>query len=471
MTQIKFGTDGWRAIMGQEYTHANVAKVIQAFCDVKKNEANKNVYVGYDRRKDSADFAKTVADVLASNGFTAWLSQDFCPTPCISWLTKEKQGLAGIMITASHNPAQWNGVKFKEGYGGSASPEYTQEIEDQIVVNDTAGKTPLQKGFTAGVANNNIQSFDPKDTYVKHLTQFVDIKRIQQSGIKIAYDAMYGAGSHFLTQVLGMDILQLHAAADTNFGGTNPEPIEKNLQEVMQLIKAKKADVAMATDGDADRIGAIDENGSYISTHQIFALLLKHHVTHRKATGTIVMSVSTTSMIRKMCAQYGLKLVETPVGFKHICKYLKTENALMGGEESGGFSYRDHVHERDGIFNALMLLEMMAVHKKTLSQLVQDLASEFGSYFYERIDYHLNTETIERAKIIAGKHDITSIAGVAVKEYQTMDGIKIFFADGSWLLIRSSGTEPLLRTYAEGPTPQRVQDILTFAKTHLQLNN
>jgi len=469
MTSIQFGTDGWRAVMGRDYTHENVSKVIQAFCDVKKNEPVKTVYLGYDRRKDSDQFAKTVAEVLAGNGFTVFLSKSFCPTPCISWLTKTQNALAGIMVTASHNPPQWNGIKFKESYGGSAAPEYTQVIEEQIVKNDTSSNHAKRQNLNDALENGLIRWFDPAATYVAHLKNFVDVASIQKSGVRVVCDPMFGAGSDFFPAVLGEKVLQIHADKDPNFGGTNPEPIEKNLGELMSLLKNRKGDVGLATDGDADRIGAVDESGRYITTHQIFALLLKHHVTHRKNHGSVVMSISTTSLIRKMCAAYGLKLIETPIGFKHICKILKNEDAFMGGEESGGISYRDHVHERDGIFNGLMLLEMMALHKKTLGGLVQDLNREFGEYFYERIDYHLSAEKIATARQLAIKADISEIAGVKVREIQTIDGTKIFFEDDSWLLMRSSGTEPLIRTYAEASSLKRVKDILTFAKSYLQL--
>lgn len=468
MTQIKFGTDGWRAIMGENYTPENVAKVIQAFCDFQKDSPNKLVFVGYDRRKDSDKYADVVANVLAANGFQVKLSNSFCPTPCVAWLAKNEQGLAGIMITASHNPPQWNGVKFKESYGGAASPEYTDQIEEWIEKNDAAGKTPLQGDLTAFKSQGLVEEFDPHKTYVDHLQNFADIKAIKAAGIRAAFDPLFGAGTHYLGSVLNNDVIQLHGEADPNFGGLNPEPIAKNLGDLIQLLKDGKADVGLATDGDADRIGAVDETGTYVTTHQIFALLLKHHVTHRKAKGTVVMSVSTTSLIRKMCESYGLKLVETPIGFKHICKELRNQDAMMGGEESGGMSFRDHVHERDGIFNALMLLEMMALNNKSLGELVQGLSDEFGPFHFERIDHHVTPEKIANAKTIAGKEDITEVGGVKVSRYNTMDGIKVFFEDDSWLLMRASGTEPLMRTYAEASSAERVAELLTFAKSYLE---
>lgn len=466
MTSIKFGTDGWRAIIDQDFTPENVTKVIQAFCDVQKNNVSQKIYVGFDRRRNSESTAKLVAQVLARNGFTVFLASQFCPTPCVSWMVKTNQALAGIMVTASHNPSNWNGIKFKESYGGAASPEYTDKIETQIIEND---KNAKKISVGAGPFSDKIHFFDPHVDYVNHLKQFVNVDLIRKTGFKIVVDPLFGAGTDFIKTVLGTDVVQINDAADPNFGGLNPEPIEKNLQALKNKILQTQSQIGLATDGDADRIGAMDEDGTYINSHQIFSLLLNHNLGYRKLNGAIVKSVSTTQLIDKICAKYGVKLIETPIGFKHICAELLKHNALMGGEESGGISLREHVHERDGVLNGLLLLEMMAVNGQSLKSLIQDLFREFGTFYFARDDYHLTTEKIAEVKKITAQKNVQDVGGISVTRYDTQDGTKICFADGSWLLMRASGTEPLLRVYAEATSTKQVKDLLAFAKVYLSL--
>lgn len=455
---IKFGTDGWRAIIGEDFTKENVSKLIQAFCNLEKNSKNKLVFVGYDRRAQSDTMAHLAAQILASNGFDVKLSRQFCPTPCISWLVKENSALAGIMITASHNPAEWNGVKIKQSQGGSAPVSYTKKIEEEILrVGDI-----VCEPFDKLLAQKSIHFFDPNDTYVKHLKNFIDVKKIRQSNFKVVADPLYGAGTDFFKKVLEQDVVQIHDAADTNFGGLNPEPIENNLAHLREAVLKNSADIGLATDGDADRIGAFDEKGNFINSHQIFGLLLLHNLRHRKLTGSIVRSVSTSQLIDRICKKEGLQLIETPIGFKYIGEKLIELNALMGGEESGGISLREHVHERDGIFNGLSLLEMMAVQGKSLSQLIEDMDDEFGKFYFERQDFHLTDEKINEIRQKLAKQDIKKIGDVSLTCYNLLDGCKMCFSDVSWLLVRASGTEPLLRVYAEAFTLKRVRELLNF---------
>lgn len=470
MSQIKFGTDGWRAIIDEEFTPENVGRVIQAFCDFKKGETNRVIYVGYDRRRASKSSAQLVAQVLASNFFVVHLSKSFCPTPCISWLVKSQKALSGVIVTASHNPPQWNGIKFKESYGGAASPAFTSQIEEHIGQNEKDSNEPVILDFDALLLEKKIIYFDPEQSYVKHLKEFVDTDAIRRAGFKIAVDPLYGAGTDFIQKTLGQEIIQIHDQADPSFGGINPEPIAKNLSELKDSVLKNKADIGLATDGDADRIGAFDENGEFVNSHQIFSLLLRHNVGYRKLKGAIVKSISTTDLIRKICEHHHLTLIETPIGFKHISQELLKNDALMGGEESGGISLREHVHERDGVLNGLLLLEMMAVNKKSLSQLIQDMDKEFGKFYFERDDYHLTDPKMVEVKELADKKEVTEVGGIGLTRYNTMDGTKMHFEDDSWLLIRASGTEPLVRVYAEGKSLERVHELLSFAKKYFSLN-
>lgn len=457
MTPIKFGTDGWRAIIDHDFTPENVEKIIQAFCDLFCDCANKKIILGYDRRLKSPESAELVAEVLSRNGFAVSVSDQYCPTPCVSWMTKNSNALAGIVITASHNPSQWNGIKFKESYGGSASAEYTKKIEQKILENSDKKGTVQKKGVIA--------PFSPQKEYVAQLRSLVDVQLIQKAGWKILNDPLFGAGTHFLKETLEMEVEEIHTAADTTFGGLNPEPIDKNLGEMMLKMKSGRYDAGLATDGDADRIGAVDEGGNFVNSHQIFALLLQHYVENKKLKGPIIKSISATQMINILCKKYRLECIETPIGFKYICPLLKEKNALMGGEESGGISFAPHVHERDGILNGLFLLELMSIKKKRLGELIADLYAKIGSFYFDRYDLHVERPLIEALQSRLISSPLTEIGGEKIASVNRMDGFKYILEDGSWLLLRASGTEPLLRIYAEGSSPQKVKKLLSVGKS------
>lgn len=467
--KIKFGTDGWRAVMGEDFTDENVGRVIQAYCDLYQSSDNKKVYVGFDRRKNSDQTAKLVASILAENGYQVFLADQFCPTPCVSWSVKNNSALVGIMITASHNPPKWNGIKFKESYGGAASPAYTNKIEEQIVKNDEASRQTVKGDFEVLVEAGKIDYYSPLKTYVQHLRDFLDIDLIKSKNYKVAVDPLFGSGTGYVREVLEQDVIQIHDAADPNFGGLNPEPIALNLGELKETILKAGADIGLATDGDADRIGAYDEKGNFVNSHQIFALLILHNIRNRGYSGAIVKAVSTTEMIDKICAKLGVELIETPIGFKHISIELLKHNALMGGEESGGISLREHVHERDGVLNGLLLVEMMATQGKSLSELIADMEAEFGTHRYNRNDYHIPREKINAVTEKASQKEIKEVGGIPISRYNFKDGYKFHFEDSSWLMVRASGTEPLLRVYSEGPTDARVSELLGFAKTYFDL--
>lgn len=464
MTPIKFGTDGWRAIIGDDFISANIEKVIQAFCDWRREKFadQKQVVLGFDRRNQSEESAKLAAEILAGNGFQVELAQSYCPTPCVSWKVKVSDAFAGIMITASHNPWTWNGIKFKENYGGSASPEYTGFVEARLLENEKKGCPIRKMPFAEAQKKGLVTFFDPQKEYINQIKSLLDLPKICGSGLKILYDAMHGAGSNYLKAILGDQVDEMrNESPPTN--ATNPEPIEKYLPDFVAKMKTGKWDIGLTTDGDADRIGAVDEHGRFVSSHLIFALLLKHYVEDKGLNGTVVKSLSTTTMIDKLCKKYGIECVETPIGFKYICSELKTRDALMGGEESGGISFRPHVHERDGLLNGLMLVNMMAVRGKSLNQLCEELFAEFGSFAYARDDLHVTHEAIVRMKVGANDYS-PHHGGKPPVSKNFADGFKYIFEDGSWLLIRTSGTEPLVRIYAESKSDAEVRALIDQGK-------
>ena len=465
---IQFGTDGWRAIIGEEYTFANVAKVLQAFCDLQAAGKGQGVYVGYDRRFQSRRFAEIAVEVLLGNGFKVFLAKDFCPTPCISWMTKENGGLAGVVITASHNPAAWNGVKFKEGYGGSASPEFTARIEVRIRENDLDDRSPHRLALAEGEKKGLLQHFDPHGAYLKQLRKMIDFKLIRQAKLKVLVDPMYGAGCGYFTKLLGRQAIEIRGEENPSFGGVNPEPIEKNLAAAAVQVKAAKAHIGLATDGDADRIGAIDEKGRFVDSHHIFALILRHLTLVKRWKGDVIKTVSTTNMIRRLCASYGLKLVETPIGFKFICQEFRKSTPLMGGEESGGIGIARHVYERDGILCGLLLLEILAYHKKPFSKILAELQKEAGPLLFRREDLHFPLERIRSIRDKLGAGSMPAFGKLALRGKNFTDGFKFEFSDDSWLLIRPSGTEPLLRVYAEAPSETKAKQLLGFARKFLE---
>jgi phosphomannomutase len=479
---IKFGTDGWRAIIGEDFTFANVERVAQAYAEILSSppspllrdvgegwpKAGVRIPIGYDRRYLSDDFAKAFACVLVANRIDVLLSQTYCPTPCISWTTKTTAAPGGVVITASHNPYQWNGVKFKESYGGSASPEFTAMIEAKC-----AREAAIRRvSFESASREGKILAFDPHRDYVRQLRSQVDIAAIARANWKVAYDPLYGAGSGFLEAVLERPVHEVHGESNPSFGGLNPEPIDKNLGILTSLVKGDGYDVGLATDGDADRIGAVDEGGRFVNPHQIYALILNHLI-ERGERGDVVKTVSTTGMIDKIAAKHKLKVHETPIGFKHICgKFLETKpprSPMIGGEESGGIGIPSHVYERDGLLSGLLLLEIMSVKKKRLGELLKDLEAEIGPFHFVREDIHLSQGQRARAEEALQKDVPGPIAGLKIAGVNRLDGTKYLLEDGSWLLLRLSGTEPLLRIYAEASSPELVRNLISEGRRFLSL--
>jgi alpha-D-glucose phosphate-specific phosphoglucomutase len=465
---IHFGTDGWRAVIADTFTFDNVRLVTQSVADVLNQNYNgggqPEVVVGYDTRFLSDRFAAEVARVMAANGIVAWLTRADAPTPAISYNVKAKGAIAGVVITASHNPPRYNGFKLKWSYGGSATAEECARVEARLAENLREGLQPRVMDYDQAVAEERIRRFDPAWIYFQHLSEFIDLDKISERQLAVVADAMWGAGRGAFGSFLSRTrtrVTEIRGQLNPGFGGIHPEPILLHLNELVAAVQREKADVGLATDGDADRIGAVDARGNFIDPHTIFALTLRHLVENKKLRGEVVKTVSTTLMINTLAEKYGLTLHETPVGFNHIADLMMHRDVLIGGEESGGISIRGHIPEGDGILMGLMLLEVMSQTRAPLHEIVEDLQRNFGPAHYGRIDVHL-AEPLPKKQIVTQLVESApaSIGGESVVKVDTMDGVKFYLADHSWLLIRPSGTEPVLRIYAEARSPESVKAML-----------
>ncbi len=462
--QIKFGTDGWRGLIARDFTFDNLSHVAQATMDYLNREGvwEKGLVIGYDRRFLSREFARRVAEIAAGNGIHVLFSDDYAPTPAISWAVHAHGAGAGVMITASHNPPEYNGFKLKEGYGGSAMPSTTKVLEEIVAYNIANNHSPISCPFDDAIAKGLVELFDPCEGYFSQLGRYVDMELIAKAGIPVLADPMFGAGSGFLPRLVA-GITEIHNSADPLFGGQPPEPTAEHLQELSALVAAGGYRVGLALDGDADRIGAVDENGDFFSSHCIFTVILRHLIEHKKMSGGVVKTVSTTRMVDLLAEKFDLKLYETPIGFKHICGLMLGEDILMGGEESGGLGVKGHIPERDGILLALLLLEAMAVSGKGLRQLLDETMDEIGHFFYRRIDRRISIEDKERLIERLRSHPPEDIDGRKVASVNYSDGFKYIFDNHDWLLIRPSGTEPVLRLYSEARSLEQVERLLDAA--------
>jgi len=465
---IRFGTDGWRAVIADTFTFTNLRLISQAVADsVNKSHSGSEppqVVVGYDTRFMSDRFATETARVLAGNGIIAWLTRTDSPTPAISYNVKEKGANAGIVITASHNPPRYNGFKLKASYGGSATAEECSRVEEALGDMEREARGPNIMDYQHALEQGLIRRFDPSWSYYQHLATLVDLDKISEGELNIVGDAMWGSGRGAFTSILSRTrchITEIRGALNPGFGGIHPEPILKNLNELVAAVQRNQADVGLATDGDADRIGAVDARGNFIDPHTILALALRHLVERKGQTGEVVKTVSTTLMIDNICQKHNLKLHETPVGFNHIGDLMMHNDVLIGGEESGGISIKGHIPEGDGILMGLMLLEIMATEGAPLHEIVADLQSEYGPAHYARLDVNL-TQQKPKKQVVKLMQDNApnTLNGEKVVRVDTMDGIKFYMSDNSWLLIRPSGTEPVLRIYAEARTTEAVKALL-----------
>jgi phosphomannomutase len=475
---IKFGTDGWRAVISDEFTFANLRYVAKAIADYVHETATAGrvaaataqsealpIVVGFDTRFLSDRYAMDVSRVLADEGLTVYLTKSDCPTPALSYAIRHMCALGGVMITASHNPPRYNGVKFKGRHAGPAMPSETRRIEEILQRNLAAGWTPTAAEWALSNHQDypGVIRFDPMPAYLDHVRSLLDLNTLQGSGLCVAVDPMYGAGRGYIAALLretGCHVGELHSEMNPGFAGIHPEPIQRNLGELMTTVRNGDFDLGLATDGDADRIGAVDAQGNFVDPHRIFSLVLRHLVEQRGGRGAVVKTVSTTQLLNRLSRHYNLPLHETPVGFNHICALMLEEDVLMGGEESGGMTIKGHVPDGDGILLGLLLCELVAHHGAPLHSIIDSLMQDFGTFYYGRDD--VETRAFDKRELT---HTLTMEAPPHILQHKVVqvnnsDGVKYLLDDDSWLLIRPSGTEPVLRIYAETRIQSEVQPLL-----------
>jgi phosphomannomutase len=469
---IKFGTDGWRAVIADDFTFDNVRRVVGAIASyvLKHENAKAGVVAGYDTRFASKTAARIAAEVLSKAGIPVFLANDYVPTPAISFAVKDMGAAGGVVITSSHNPWNWNGVKLKGKFGGSATPAIMKVIEQEL----KAGAMPTGQAA-------EIEEVDLKAKYIPAICRFADLDLIAKAGFKFAVDSMYGSGRGVLAQIFsGRDIshVAIRQNIDPLFPGINPEPILPHVALLQETVVKEKCAAGFATDGDADRLGAVDENGNFVDSHKIFAVLLRWLLERKKWPGEVVRAFNTTRMLDRIAAKHGRKLNECPIGFKYIADLMMEREIVIGGEESGGIGYSRFLPERDGVLNSLLLANVMAEEHKPLGQLVADLQREYGEHHYGRIDLHIPEDVKQSAIRRAASGDTTKLGRFGIAKKADLDGIK-FFLDAptngngadAWILFRASGTEPLLRIYAEAASPALVSEILAIAEAFVKASS
>ncbi|MEM6287918.1 MAG: phosphoglucomutase/phosphomannomutase family protein [Bacteroidota bacterium] len=461
MSDIQFGTDGWRAVIADGYTYANLKTVARATAAWVKaqTDGDGSVVLGYDTRFRGAAFAEHVACVFASAGVRVRLAEGFCTTPAVSWMTNEGGHTAGIVITASHNPPEYNGFKVKAHVGGPATPAQIAEIEAEMAA--LKGRFTV-KAYDDLTEAGLIETFDLQGAYVAMLHEAIDVDAIKEAGIKVAYDAMFGAGQGVVTELLGRPrVVELGHELNPSMNGQAPEPIERNLDGLLRAVVDTDCAVGLATDGDADRIGLVDEEGQFVDSHKILALLVKYLHTEKGLTGDVVKTFSTTDMLARMTESYGLTLHTTPIGFKYVGPMIVDGDVLVGGEESGGMAVKGHIPERDGLFIGLLVVEMMVTRERSLSGLVRELMEEFGPHYQSRQDLHTTAKRKQAVLARLGDEGLLTVNGKKVRETETLDGFK-FRVDGGWLMFRPSGTEPVLRIYSEADAPEAAEALVKW---------
>src|SRR5690349_24581486 len=457
---IKFGTDGWRGVIADDFTFANARIVAHAIVRyvVRGEDARKGVIIGYDHRYSSDRFATAVADVISASGTPVWVTDKPCPTPTISFLARHQKAAGGIVITASHNPYRWNGMKYKASYGSSALPSIVAEIEKELAGVLEKGVPPLPP------RKDLIHSIEPRAPYLDALEKLVDWKRLRGAKLRFVFDPMHGAAAGLLPDLLrrkGIPCDEIRGTRDPRFGGVHPEPIEPHIEALRQAVLAGKYDAGFCADGDGDRIGAIDRTGAFVNPHQILALLVWHLAGTRNLPGGIAKTFSVTKLIDKLAAKFGRKLHEVPIGFKYICELMLEQDILIGGEESGGIGTSLYLPERDATVSALFLAELMAWHGRSLGTLLAALNSEFGEFHYGLVDLHATPSQEQKVRAQFADGGMQSLLEWPVVRRENMDGNKIYLGEIGWVLVRASGTENVLRIYSETSRIETTRRVLS----------
>lgn len=466
MDKIKFGTDGWRAFISDDFTFENVRIVAQAMSDFLKDEYKKEkrirTIVGYDPRFMSEKYAEIVAKNFIANGIDVTLTDRPTPTPAVAYAIKDKKLNGGVMITASHNPPYYNGIKYKAYYAGSADPAITAKIEKRLY------KTKPKRMSTTEFSKSRLFKYENVcPAHLSFLSSYLDWDVLKTRRFKVLVDVMHGAADNYIEKLLSKTknkVVTIRSQRDAYFGGISPEPVAKNLEPLMKGVKEGGFDIGIATDGDVDRIGIVAPDGKLLTGHKVIALLLLHLLEDRKMRGEVVQTICGTVLIDKICEKYGLKMHETPVGFKYICDLMRSRDILLGGEEAGGIGFKNYIPERDGMLSGLLALEMMAYRNKKLPEILKDIEREYGSFHYRRIDTrypdNLKQKLMQRLK----SNPPNRILGKKIIDIKTYDGVKLILEDKSWLLLRLSGTEPILRIYSEAPTDKIALKMIEIGK-------